>query len=82
MFLMEHVEQNDDEAGVHLEDIGRALMIWATMNHGRDVSVRAAAGAFNTTEQIVCAAVKVDAWAFLVGPDDDPTQQWIDVDGE
>lgn len=82
MFTMEHVAGDEDEAGITLGDIGRALCLWASMNSGSDTSVRRAAAVFATTDEVIRAAVGADPWAFLAGPDDDPTKQTIEVDGE
>jgi hypothetical protein len=69
------VEEDSGEPGIHIARIGRALMVWVTMNYGRERTVSAAAQAFNTTEEIVIEAVNSQYWLFLSGDE-------IEVEGE
>lgn len=41
-----------------------------------------AAKAFNTTPALILQAVEDNYWTFVVGPDDDPSKQFIEHDGE
>lgn len=75
---------DDDEAGIRLGDVGRAIMIWVAMNDGKSqVSVADAAMMFNTTPELVRAAIEEDPWATIIGADYvDPRRQIIVDDGE
>lgn len=61
--------------------ISNAIQVWATMNEGQQ-TVRAAAEAFNITDAQVRQAVEAHYWMYLDGPNDDPTKQVIQHDGE
>jgi hypothetical protein len=61
--------------------IGNAIQVWAMMNEGAQ-TVRATAEAFNINDAQVRQAVATHYWMFLEGPDDDPTKQIIQHEGE
>lgn len=76
-------ERDEDGAGIVMGDIGRAVMIWASMNYGRPLSVAECATVFNTSVDIIRQAVTEDVWAFLSPErESDPAKQLIDIDGE
>ena len=72
----------EDEAGVTFDQFHAALSVWAWMQPGSKPTVRAASQAFNVTDQTIREAVEEHYWMFLSGPDDDPTKQIIEHDGE
>jgi hypothetical protein len=71
----------DEEAGVRWDDFVKAVSIYCFMNEDT-ISVRDAAEAFNTTDDVIREAVEDSYWASIVGPDDDPTKQIIQHDGD
>jgi len=77
-------EFNDAAAtGVKWCDLVTAIGIWTYCNEDRETpTVAAAALAFNTTPEIIRGAVGGHPWLFMSGPDDDPTKQTIESDGE
>jgi hypothetical protein len=75
-------EQEAEGARITLRDIGRALMIWRSMQEKRP-SVGYAAAVFNTTPEIIRDAINEDNRAFLAPPDPLPSGlQFIEVDDE
>jgi len=82
IFGREQFEDDEDEAGIHMKSLGRALVIWTTMNFGKKQTVAEAAEAFNTTPDIIREAIDEAMWICYGGPDDDPTKQIIELDGE
>lgn len=58
-----------------------ALQVWAVMQKG-EVSVRAAATAFNVDPVMIVGAVKSHAWMFMTGPRDDFDRLMIEHEGE
>jgi hypothetical protein len=77
-------EDGDETAGIFMGDLGRALVIWTCMvAEAKDqVTVADAALAFNTTPEIIREAVDDAYWIGWRGPDDDPTKQILETDGE
>ena len=77
-------EERDYEAGVSVGDLGRALITWACMNFkaGARISVAQAATAFNTTDIVIREAINAADWIGYVGEENDPEQQFIELDGE
>ena len=73
----------DDGAdhGVGLDLFSSALQVWQILQN-RDISVRDAAIAFRCTDGMIREAVDAHPWMFLEGPDDDPTKQIIQDEGE
>lgn len=66
--------------------VANAIQFWSTQNFaaetGRGPSVQATADAFRMTVEDVRAAVEFHYWMFITGPDDDPTKQFIEHEGE
>ena len=81
--LIDRADQDNGEAGITIGDVGRSIMIWASMNYGGPLTVSECAVTFNTSVDVVREAVRENSWAFL-SPDDesDPAIQVIEVDGE
>ena len=85
VFTREQFEDDPDAgAGIFMDDLGRALVLWTTMVfQGKDtVTVADAALAFNTTPEIIREAVDGAMWVSWHGPSDDPTKQILETDGE
>ncbi len=58
---------------------------WAFLQHeklGRAPTVRETSDAWHVTDATVREAVEEQYWMFLDGPDDDPTKQTLEHDGE
>lgn len=70
-----------DEAGIHWDNFQVAIQIWSAMQP-RKTTVREAADAFHVEDAVIRAAVEDHYWMFLTGPDDDPTKQIIEHEGE
>lgn len=81
MFSRDQFAYPNDEAGVFIDDLGRALVTWSGMQE-QIMTVADAADAFNTTPEVIREAIEEVMWIFVVGPDDDPTKQRIELDGE
>lgn len=60
--------------------VANAIQFWAVQNYRS--TVREAATAFRMTDADVRRAVRAHYWMFLEGPDDDPTKQFIEHEGE
>lgn len=72
----------DAEIGVLFGDFITAVGIYVYTNEGsRDVSVADVAVAFNTTVELVRDAVSEHPW-LLMHEGEDPSQQFIESDGE
>ena len=73
-----------DDSGIFMEGLADALTTWASMNFQTDkpLSVRHASIAFNTTDAVIREAIGFGPWITFYGPDGDPLQQIIEVDGE
>jgi hypothetical protein len=73
----------NDDAGVMIDGLGRALVTWAAMQDRYPLSVADAALAFNTTPAVIREAIEDASWILVVNEDDpDPTKQLIELDGE
>lgn len=74
---------DDGEAGIPWSNFLTALQVWSFMHPG-DLrrTVRQASDEFDVTDAVIVEAVKEHPWMLLEGPDDDPTKQFIDHDGE
>lgn len=63
-----------------------AIQFWSTQNFDpiakQCPSVRQTAEAFKMTDAEVQRAVEAHYWMFLSGPNDDPTKQYIEHEGE
>lgn len=70
----------DDEAGVFIDGLGRALVTWCAMQQ-RMVTVADAALVFNTTPDVIREAIDETMWIDIYGPKDDPTKQRLELDG-
>lgn len=74
---------NHGETGIPWDAFVITLGIWSWMRPGeKQCTVREAAQAFDTTDAVIREAVEDHPWMFLYGPDDDPTKQIIEHDGE
>lgn len=66
--------------------VANSIQFWTIQNYdtatGRHPSVRATAKAFRMSDADVREAVTCHYWMFITGPDDDPTQQFIEHEGE
>jgi len=69
-----------DGAGIEFVDFIEALVTLITLGGGR--SVREIGEMFDVTDDVVRRAVDESHWLFVLGPDDDPTKQMVEVDGE
>lgn len=79
----EILSDEDDDAGIHVGQLAEAVSVWAWMQAGDEPqTVATAALTFNTTPALIRQAIEIHPWAFLTGPDDDPTKQRIEHDGE
>lgn len=79
------VQHDSDEAGIAWLDFLGALQVWSFMRLERGdekVTVRQAADEFGVTAEVIREAVDQHYWMFLSGPDDDPSKQIIEHDGE
>lgn len=78
-------EEQAGEVGIGIGDLGRALVIWATMNFedNVDLSVAKAAAAFSTTDAVIRQAINSADWITYFGDEnDDPERQFIELHGE
>lgn len=62
LFQASDFESDPDEAGIHTDALGRALVTWTAMQLRRPVTVDEAALAFNTTPEIIRAAIDEAMW--------------------
>lgn len=73
----------DDDAGVMIDGLGRALVTWTAMQDRYPVTVADAALAFNTTPEVIREAIEDAHWIVVVNESSpDPTKQLIELDGE
>lgn len=82
LFGRDQFAKQDDEAGIFIDGLGQALVIWTAMQNRYPVFVAEAAMAFNTEPAIICEAIDGAMWIDWNGPKDDPTRQLIELDGE
>lgn len=82
LFNRDQFAREGDDAGIFIEGLGAALMTWAAMQNRSNVTVHEACTAFNTTPAIIREALEEAMWIYIVGPDDDPKQQRLELDGE
>lgn len=66
LFTREQFAKPDDEAGVFLDGLGRALVTWTAMQDSQ-VTVHDAAKVFNTTPEIIAEAVEEAMWISVEG---------------
>jgi hypothetical protein len=78
LFTADMFRTDDEDAGVSVEDLSRALLVWAAMNGAGDLTltVQDAAKAFNTTSADVMAAILECSWMTVTRND------VIELDGE
>lgn len=74
LFTREQFAKPDDDAGVFMDGLGRALVTWVAMQ-GRTVTIHDAAKAFNTTADVVVESVEDAAWISVEG-------DTLELDGE
>lgn len=73
----------DAEQGLpDISSIASAIGVWMMLTPPHTFSVRQIGEVFNLDDDQVRAAVKAHFWAYSYGPDDDPNQQMIELDGE
>jgi hypothetical protein len=77
----EFVNENGDEPGISLGQLGRAVMAWAWMQEEQQ-TVATAAMTFNARPEDIRLALDETMWVSWTGPKDDPTKQLIEHDGE
>lgn len=70
--------------GINL--FGNAIQVWAIMQaeggSTKQPTIRNAALAFNSPDAMIREAVEAHYWMLVTGPDDDPTKQFIEHEGE
>lgn len=62
LFTREQFAKPDDDAGVFLDGLGRALVTWTAMQDRYPVTVQEAAQAFNTTPEVIAEACEDVLW--------------------
>ncbi len=67
LFTREQFAKPDDEVGVFMDGLGRALVTWVAMQDRHGVTVYEAAVAFNTTPEIIAEAVEDVMWISVCG---------------
>ncbi len=76
-------DDSEETAGIPWDNFVTALQVWSFMRPGdTQATVREAADQFGVTDNVIRQAVSGHPWMFLFGPNDDPTKQIIDHDGE
>lgn len=77
-------DTNEGKPGIGL--VASAIQFWSGQNYDserkRCPSIRETAQVFRMTDADVRAAIAWHPWMFLSGPDDDPTKQFIEHEGE
>lgn len=81
LFTREQFGEDADDAGVFINDLGRAMVIYTAMQDAT-VTVASAAAVFNTTPEVIREAIEDASWIGWHGPDDDPSKQVVETDGE
>lgn len=61
--------------------VANAIQFWA-IQQKKPPTVREAALAFNCDDQMIKLAVEWHYWMYISGPDDDPSKQIIEHEGE
>ena len=74
-FTRDQFSDEDDNVGIKISDLGRALLVWTAMQGARTVTVQEAAMAFNTPPENIREAIDDANWIFTVG-------DTIELDGE
>lgn len=75
LFTREQFAKSEDDAGVFMDGLGRALVTWTAMQDRYPVTVHEAAKAFNTTPEIIAEAVEDAMWISVMG-------DVLELDGE
>ena len=76
-------EWDQDNGIPDISSIGAALQVWMMLQPGAErYSVRQVGEVFNLDDAQVRQAVDDHNWMYLDGPDDDPSNQFIEQDGE
>lgn len=74
LFTRDQFAKPDDDAGVFMDGLGRALVTWTAMQE-HTVTIHEAAKVFNTTPEIIVDAIEDAAWISVDG-------DTIELDGE
>ena len=74
IFTRDQFAKPDEEAGVFIDGLGRALVTWTAMQD-RTVTLQEAATAFNTTPEVIKEAINDADWIYFYG-------DTIELDGE
>jgi len=74
-------EWDQDEGIPDVNSVAIAIQVWS-MFQTETCTVRQAAIAFNVDDAQIRQAVEAHYWMFIDGPDDDPTKQTIELEGE
>lgn len=72
-------DTNTGRPGISL--VANAIQFWA-IQQKKPPTVREAALTFNCDDQMIRQAVEFHYWMFVTGPDDDPSKQIIEHEGE
>lgn len=75
MFERTQFMADDDEAGIAIADLGRALVTWTAMQD-RTPTIAEAAMAFNTAPEIIREAVADAMWIYI-----NDHNQTLELDG-
>lgn len=62
LFTREQFAHPEDEAGIFMDGLGRALVTWTAMQDRYPVTVQEAAAAFNTTPEVIAEACEDVLW--------------------
>ena len=71
---------DEDGVGIAFVDFVDAVVNLIALGGPR--SIRDIGDLFSVTDDVVRRAVDDSHWLFVLGPDDDPTKQMIEADGE
>ncbi|WP_336800360.1 hypothetical protein [Kaistia sp. MMO-174] len=82
-WAIQDFDDDSDDSGLTVAHLCQSVATWSCMQQ-RSVSVAEAALAFNTTPDVVQHAINEHGgfYLYLIGEDDDPTEQFIEHDGE
>ena len=82
-WAIQDFDADNDEGGLTIADLCQSVATWSCMQL-RSCSVAEAALAFNTTPGVIQHAVNEHGgfYLYLIGDDADPTEQFIEHDGE
>jgi len=74
-------EWDQDEGNPDIGAVAQAIQVWDMFNPGEH-TVREIGEVFNLDDAQVRQAVEAHYWMYLDGPDDDPTKQIVQHEGE